>query len=548
MPHNAEIVDSKSPINSGVVSSEFLATTKFGKLRMKNPEDFRHGSAKKTIWVCDCGAETEKSFNNVFNGHTKSCGRCNVITKSQFESEKFGKLRMEFPQDLHSGSDKTASWVCECGRKTVAAVKSVVGGSTKSCGRCNSIEKHLIADSKFGRLSMKNPETVTKGSGKKVVWVCDCGVEKSIQIRKVVGGHITSCGQCSHAVKSDFEEFAEKLHDLTFEYPINKDDNLVSWFGPQQDISSGGKPIDAKCPVCGTIRKVRFSDICRGVGLTCGCSTNRVSMGQRSLHKFLEDVGLSPEMEHKVGSMTYDIYVPSKQMLIEYNGLKWHSMPNSKQRDIKKFKFAIDNGYEILVIFEDEWLFKRKIFENLIKNRTGICSPMSARAKSCEITRTTSKIADNFYNNNHYIGPCKSNVNYGVNLNGQPVAFASFKRPTRQSKYDWELVRMASDPSVRVHGIWGKIIKEFCKDYNPKSIVTFADLRLFSGRTYERIGFKFDGAVPSSYYWTKRQKRYNKSSLRKPPGEKRTESEIRTDQGYAKIWDVGKSRYVFTFS
>lgn len=153
--------------------------------------------------------------------------------------------------------------------------------------------------------------------------------------------------------------------------------------------------------------------------------------------------------------------------------------------------------------------------------------------------------SDSLYSRFHYIGPCKSNINYGAMVNEELMACMSFKRPTRQSSHDWELVRMVADPSMRIHGIWSKLMKQFIFEYSPKSIVSFSDNRLFNGKVYEKIGFKYDGDIPPDYYWCKNKRRYHKSGLRKPKGYPGTEVELRESEGYKKIWDLGKKRWVW---
>ena len=127
------------------------------------------------------------------------------------------------------------------------------------------------------------------------------------------------------------------------------------------------------------------------------------------------------------------------------------------------------------------------------------------------------------------------------------IACMSFKKPTRQSKHDFELVRMASDPKYRVHGIWSKLLKQFIQEISPKSIVSFSDNRLFSGEVYEKMGFKLNKSIRPDYYWCKSQRRFHKSGLRKTKEEKLTgltETQLRTAQGYKKIWDLGKKRFI----
>jgi hypothetical protein len=112
--------------------------------------------------------------------------------------------------------------------------------------------------------------------------------------------------------------------------------------------------------------------------------------------------------------------------------------------------------------------------------------------------------------------------------------------------HPFELVHIAFSPEFKIYGIWIKILRMFIVGYYPSSIVSFSDNRLFSGKVYEKIGFKFDGDVRPDYYWVMGNKRYHKSGLRKKPGEVGTEIQLREAQGYKKIWDLGKKRWVLT--
>jgi hypothetical protein len=108
---------------------------------------------------------------------------------------------------------------------------------------------------------------------------------------------------------------------------------------------------------------------------------------------------------------------------------------------------------------------------------------------------------------------------------------------------------MASNPAFKVHGIWSKVLSVFLREESPPSIVSFSDDRLFTGGVYGNIGFSRSGAVRPDYYWTKGSRRFHKSSLRKKGIERSsglTESQLRESQGYRKIWDLGKTRWVWS--
>jgi hypothetical protein len=273
-----------------------------------------------------------------------------------------------------------------------------------------------------------------------------------------------------------------------------------------------------------------------------------VSGGQNEVFNFIAGLGVQAKLEHKIGNLTYDIWIPSKNLAIEFNGLKWHSRPDSKKRDVEKWKNAVKNDVNYLVFFEDEWTRGRNKIESLIRNKLGGLCPVSLRPRQCEIVKVDKQTADKFYELHHYIGKAVAPTNYGVFFNGELIACCSFKHPSRQSSHPWELVRMASHGGFRVHGVWSKILQLFIAEHSPASIVSFSDNRLFDGHAYGQIGFELDGHIAPDYYWVKGDKRRHKSALRKTDAEKtsgKTETELREAQGYRKIWDLGKKRWVW---
>jgi hypothetical protein len=255
-------------------------------------------------------------------------------------------------------------------------------------------------------------------------------------------------------------------------------------------------------------------------------------------------------LEFKVDGLAFDIFVPSKNLLIEFNGLKWHSRPSSRIRDLRKYKVAVSHQYDFVGIYEDEWAQSRSKVQNFLQNRIGQAQAVSIRPSNCKLRVIDRKQADEFLEKFHYIGAAKAKVNYGAFVDGDLVACASFKPPSRQSSHPWELARMAGNSKYRIHGIWSKLLQYFVRDHTPTSIVSFSDNRLFRGDVYSKIGFQFDGEVKSDYYWVKGGRRHHKSKLRKTTSEKltgKTEVELREAAGYSRIWDVGKKRWVMRF-
>ncbi|HED05389.1 MAG TPA: hypothetical protein ENI61_01735, partial [Ignavibacteria bacterium] len=594
--------DTVSCRNCNLLSKKYFTNTKFGKLRMKNPEAYTKGSGKKVEWICDCGKETTTQICIVTKGGAKTCGNCNLLSKEYFTKTKFGKLKMKYPETYHKSSSKKVKWVCDCGKEKLILIYNITSGGAKTCGNCNLLSKEYFTKTKFGKLMMKNPKAYTKGSDKKVEWICDCGKEKLIRICNVTISESVSCGKCNLLSKEYFKK--TKFGKLRMIYPeayhkgskkkvkwvceCGKEKlipicNVISrntktcgtcrkqyedWYSENEvylrklkcpispdsipsgsiqalePITNTGKPFKAICQSCKGVYYPVWDSIRQGVSLTCGCYHGKLTNGQLKLKSIIESFGIEVKLEYPVNGLKYDLFVPSGNLLIEFNGLKWHSLEYSKKRDIRKYDNAIANDFQFIMFYEDEIANNFEKVTNLLKNRLNVNELKSVRPKDTTIKLVDSRIADEFYESNHYIGKCRAKVNYGVYLDGSNlIALMSFKKPTRQSTHDFELVRMSSDSKHRVHGIWSKLLKMFIKEYSPKSIVSFSDNRLFSGKVYEKLSFKYDGTIPPDYYWAKGMVRRHKSGLRKTNKEKltgKTEIELRTAQGYERIWDLGK--------
>jgi hypothetical protein len=103
---------------------------------------------------------------------------------------------------------------------------------------------------------------------------------------------------------------------------------------------------------------------------------------------------------------------------------------------------------------------------------------------------------------------------------------------------------MVANPAFRVHGIWSKILSIFIKNHESASIVTYSDNRLFTGGVYQKMNMFFDGEVKPDYDWIKGSKRFNKSHLRKHSESEISETTLRESQGYRKIWNHGRKRWI----
>jgi hypothetical protein len=499
------------------------------------------GTNRIFTFKCQCGKFYQRKFNRFTSG-TSTCGKCSeqIIKK--------GDIINKFIYDdefttINTNSTQKLFFICKCGKRNLEKIRNIFGNRKQTCGNCNLITAEELQTKKFGRLKIKIPIAIKRFAEKKYVWICDCGNECLIGACSVFNGKTRSCGRCRDKIWDWYLINKELLKQ--FQCPIQPG-LILGGIEALEPIDNVNDPFKAVCPICKSIYYPRFHDIKNGESLTCGCTANQISLAQREITSNLQNIGLETILEYKINDRKYDIFVPESKLIIEFHGLKWHGTPEARKRDKEKYKSATMAGYDYVAIFEDEWRKSKTRVMEFLKNRLNKTISINLRPNKCQIQSVPLNQADEFFEKFHYIGKCKARLNYGVFFENQLIACIAFKRPTRQtSKYDFELVRMASDPKYRVHGIWSKLLKKFVKDNNPGSLVSFSDNRLFSGKVYEKMGFKFDGEIPPDYYWVKNKTRYHKSGLRKPAGTQCTEHKLRTEQGYYKIWDLGKKRWIF---
>lgn len=503
------------------------------------------GFTGKVLLRCPCGRNKDIRYSHAKSGLTSTCSHCNDVSLSD-GMKYFGFIYHGPSLTFSPGSSLRLTLECPCGRIASHKVYQVSGGRTKTCGRCSEVV--VASGFTIGRLTYIGPAlSVKPASTKHVELICSCGNLKVTSVGRFLSGRTKSCGDCRKQVRDWYVKNEKEIRAISC--PTSASSFPAGGILPIGPIANTGTPFEAICPSCKSSYFPVLDSIKQGVSLTCGCASFRISTGNRSICDFLTSSGVDAEMEFRLGGLSYDVCVPSKKLLIEHQGLHWHSFPHSPVRDLKKVRTSVEHGYSYISMYEDEWKSKRKPMESLLLSRVGLFRGLPLRPSDCHIERVSGLEVGPFYNAHHYIGSCSARIHYGVFYGGSFVAAASFSRPTRQSSHSWELVRMASDPSFRVRGIWSKILGIFLKEESPSSIVSFSDNRLFTGGVYERIGFSRSGHVRPDYYWTKGNKRFHKSALRKRGDEKSsglTESVLREIQGYRKTWDLGKVRWTLS--
>jgi hypothetical protein len=328
--------------------------------------------------------------------------------------------------------------------------------------------------------------------------------------------------------------------------------------------------VKIKCIKCDGIfdRDIADGDwknlICRG----CYCPAG-ISYEEKSVTNFVKELYSYEILENQRifddSKKELDIFIPERKLAIEYNGHVWHSFGNKypinnlhleskgKYNHIEKYKAAKERDISLLQICSTEWINEnsRDIWKSIIKSKLGITTKIFAR--KCEIVELTNKEKNDFLNKNHLQGMDNSKIRLGLKYNNHIICIMTFSKPRFNKKYEWEMVRFCGLKNHTIVGGASKLFKHFIKKYNPKNVLSYADLRYSNGNVYTKIGFKYIHNTPPSYFYVKREKKVSRFTAQKHKQHNllenydpsKTEVQNMMDNDYRRVWDCGTMLFVY---
>lgn len=289
------------------------------------------------------------------------------------------------------------------------------------------------------------------------------------------------------------------------------------------------------------------------------------SNAERELYEFINSI-LDCEIIRNDRSILdgkeVDIYVPEKNIAVEFDGIYWHSQitgGKNKKYHLQKTEQCEEQGIKLIHIFENEWVFKQDIVKQRLKHIFNVSDRPTFYARNCEVREIDNKAKFVFLNQHHIQGSGRSKVKLGLFHENRLVGVMTFGSPSisqgHRKRAAWEIKRFALSASVL--GAAGKLFKHFVREFEPDRVITYADRRWSSkfNNVYDKIGFEFNGTTQSNYFYFKNtlqlEHRFNyrknvlSEKLDKFDSEL-TEWENMQLNGYDRIWDCGHLKYEWT--
>ena len=210
-----------------------------------------------------------------------------------------------------------------------------------------------------------------------------------------------------------------------------------------------------------------------------------------------------------------DVYIPQKNIAIQFDGTYWHSDQNkTNDYHLMKTQMCKEKGIQLIHVFQDQWLYKQQIVKDRIKNVFGVYDNRIF-ARKCVIKEIKPSICNQFLDVNHIQGHDNSKIRLGLFYNDQLVSVMTFGKPRFNRNYEYELVRFASKLGTKVIGGASKLLKYFERNYQPKSLISYADRRYSNGKLYYALGFQFLNNSEPNYWWCKNNYKYTRYQCQK---------------------------------
>jgi len=351
------------------------------------------------------------------------------------------------------------------------------------------------------------------------------------------------CNLCGEKMKSISNTHLKHKHNTTLtDYKLNFPNHKI---------------------VSNTISKILSA---KAIETNINATPTWTSKGEIEIKEFIESLGFETEKGKNrklLNGKEIDIIIKDTNILIEYNGLYYHTekMGKNSNYHLNKTIECKQLGYNLIQVFEDEWMTKKDLVKTKLKHLLKINNGIKIGGRNVIIKNINNEDKKIFLNNNHIQGTDKSTICYGAYYKNELVGVMSFngkRNMTKNKNGEYELSRYVTKQNYIIRGLASKFIKFFIKEYSPNSIISFADRRWTidpNNNLYTNLGFKLTTIVKPTYYYynskVERYKRYHKFSFGKNNLKKRypnldlskTEKELTEELGFDKIWDCGLFKY-----
>lgn len=278
-----------------------------------------------------------------------------------------------FVDKISHGSGKIAHWICSNNHKYQKRIDARTCNNSK-CPYCESNKKALLINTNdlatmhptlieewdYDKNKTINPKHILSNSNKKVWWKCKkCGNswQSAVRQRTLVG---QGCPFCSHhktiVGKNDLQTL---FPEIAKEWDYNKNMN-----SPNSISAFSGKKVWWKCHYCKYEWQTAVYNRTAKKTNCPSCTMKTTSFGEQALFYYVKKIfpdAINRYHNHKI---ELDIFIPSINTGIEFDGMYWHNTTDSFLREKKKYDICKQHNIKLIRIRDSRAQFHHDTCDN----------------------------------------------------------------------------------------------------------------------------------------------------------------------------------------
>jgi len=511
------------------------------------------------IFICDrCNKESRKKSSDIILPLTGEifCGSCQ---RKQTNLKKYGvensSQAKETKEKTKQTNLKKYGSITPSGNKDISEKMRQTnlrryGTNTPLQNNEIKIKARQTNIDKYGGPSPMCNEEIRGKS--KISNLLNFGVEHVLQNKEILHkARQTNLKKYGYLNASESDDIKNKItmsrRKRSFGNLLNRNNNLVVPLFNLEEYKGDEEKYKWKCNECGLVFEDGINNGHIPRCKNCFPLMFGFSNKEKEVVEFVKSLGIEV-VENYRDIFEIDIYIPSHSLGIEFDGIYWHSdLYKDNNYHLDKTNYFKKLGIDIIHIFEDEWNFKQEIVKSIVKSRLHLFDQI-IYARKTEIKEVSSVEEREFLNNNHIQGYTPSSICLGLYYNNELVSLMSFGKSRFNKNYEWELLRFANKLNTKIIGGASKLFKNI----NLTNIISYCDIRYFTGEIYRTLGFNKIETSKPNYYYVKNEERYNRMKYQKHKLKdllenfdgNLTEKENMINNGFNRIYDCGMK--VFT--
>ena len=337
--------------------------TKNGDL---TPDKVRNIDQIKVWWLGPCGHEF---YTQIYQRtkHGRGCPYCSRRILSGFNDfqTKYPELAKEWhptkngsikPSDVGPGDNRKFWWLGKCGHEWKAAVNNRRGQGS-GCPYCsgrtvlpgfNDIQTtnpELLKEWHPTKNGDLKPTDVTRGSGKKVWWICEKGHEWKASVHARLRNGCPYC--CNRLFKPGYNDIATVRPDFAKEWHPTKNNTT-----PDQVSITSRTEYWWLSPCGHEWKKTPIARYHYNPGCPVCQSESMTSFNEQAIYLFVKEQfpdSISCYRPDYMKKKELDIFIPSLRLAIEYDGDTFHK---KVKRDEEKAILCRDNNINLIRVRE----------------------------------------------------------------------------------------------------------------------------------------------------------------------------------------------------